>query len=544
MNRVSPARNATFDQVGGFQGVTHAVARLYERMAADPELAYLIPPGSTEEARWQVELLLTDALGGPMTYDGPEPREVATRLGIDGHKARSLLDLLIASFQDAGADRAAEPAIRARCEAAAARFGVALIAGPAHAQVEQRRALIEGAVTLVRQAGLSGWNLFVLDPDLTVVHLSPDATRAALACDAELRYAFNLGAADLLGSSILRFHPAPTQLQGAFADRSRAPAETIWSFGRVVWKARLFPVSGAAGQHLGWAVPWRDESEAHRIDGVFQRLRAQAEELPVPIMFPDSGFERWLGNAACDEALERLAPYLPAGARTSGGFPIELFFPDPAVRQSLFRSPERLPYKTRLKLGPETIAILVAPVLDEEQRYLGPQITWEVVHFTRPEEQSPTRAANAGGAAVAASEATPAAQALRVEARGLETLAGELTTLIGLLDTIADHADAQAYQEPVLEPSASGNALQDAEAAVARAVGLVRQAAVEAAVSLASETRSVTGSLGAELRKATGRAQARAQALERFVSLASGLSEIRASLGSAAAELGPEEVPR
>jgi hypothetical protein len=244
--------------------------------------------------------------------------------------------------------------------------------------------LVAMAESLVAGVRLEYRNLFVLDAHFTVVHANPEAERSARLAEADLRRVFGLGAADLSGTSLLRFHPAPTQLQGILAGQTNLHRETTWSFGRTTWKAQAFVIADAGGL-LGYAVAWRDETEASRAADIFRRLRAEAEELPVPLMYPDRACELWYGNAACEVALERLAPYLPFAVNPLEGVPARLFFPDVAERQAIFSDPDRLPHKRQLQLGPETISILVSAVRDQEQRFIGPQITWEIVYFTRSE---------------------------------------------------------------------------------------------------------------------------------------------------------------
>jgi hypothetical protein len=207
-------------------------------------------------------------------------------------------------------------------------------------------------------------------------------------------------------------------------------------------------VRGPDGATLGYAVLWRDESDAYRNQEVFQRLRTQAEDLPVPVMFPDPTQERWFGNAACENALERLAPHLPHPVSALDGVPISIFFPDEARRRKLFGDPDLLPHKEQVQIGPETVAILVTPVRDQEQHYLGPQVTWEIIHFTRPVEPVSHAAEPAAVASpllpAAGNEASSLGPSLRLQARALETATHELQTVIRLLDTAADELEGES----------------------------------------------------------------------------------------------------
>jgi methyl-accepting chemotaxis protein len=332
-----------------------------------------------------------------------------------------------------------------------------------------------------------------------------------------------------------------------------------------VWKARISAVLSGAGTLMGYAISWRDETDLHRAEAVFQRLRSQAEDLPVPIMYPDPKIEKWFGNAACEHALQRLAPYLPFPVNPLDGVPIQLFLPDESARRALFRDPARLPYKAQLKMGPETIAILVSPIRDEEQRYLGPQITWEIVHFTRKEAPAaptprvsrpvgappPAVPRTAAAAAVVPVPMHPAdaapspVKALRGEARALESAAADLQTLVRLLDLVADQAEGQGSEVVAFEASAPDSGVTgQAEAAIAAALVAVRRAAAEATGALSEEARSFTAELQDRVRGTMQRTQHSAEALGRIMTAASGLTELRQALGEPAAEVSAGRAAR
>src|SRR5512147_3134667 len=80
-----------FERLGGFDAVERTVARLLERIAGDPVLASLLPAGNHDALGWGIQLLLTDRLGGPMAYDGPDLTEVARRHGLDAPRWRAVL---------------------------------------------------------------------------------------------------------------------------------------------------------------------------------------------------------------------------------------------------------------------------------------------------------------------------------------------------------------------------------------------------------------------------------------------------------------------
>ncbi|MBK9693021.1 MAG: hypothetical protein IPO73_15255 [Gemmatimonadetes bacterium] len=533
----SPARAGLFDRLGGFDALDQAVARAFVRASADPSLAGRIPAAPGADATWQAQMFLTELTGGPMAYDGPDPRGVAARLALTGQDVGTLGAHLGAAFEAAGVPEAAVAELRGLLAREAARLGLggapADPVPPAVPSVSPVESLVAAAVLEAARLGLDDGNLFVLDAQLTLVHLNPGAVAGVQAADGELRRAFNLGAAELVGHPIIRIHPAPTQFSALFADPDRLPRETTWCFGRAVWKAHPFAVRQAGGV-VGYGVAWRDLSEQHRNQAVFQRLRSQAEDLPVPVMLPDATLERWFGNAACEAALARLAPYLRTPVQASDGVPVGIFFPDVAARRALFADPAQLPHKTQVQFGPETVAVLVSPVLDQDQRYVGPQITWEIVHrMPVAQGPGPTPAPDAAPVAMPSPDpvasGAPGVAVLRQEARALEGVSADLLTLTRLLDAVAEEAEQAGL--PVPDPGSDAatrpEALRRADQAVVEALRAVQAAAAEAAAAVAAEAQGLSGTFGSRLTEAVDRAQASADAIRRIRALAAGLAELR-----------------
>ena len=72
---LSSVQNAPLDRLGGLDTLERGVAILFTRLKATPELMPLLPSGAdndSSDAEWQLQLWLTDILGGPMRYDGPD----------------------------------------------------------------------------------------------------------------------------------------------------------------------------------------------------------------------------------------------------------------------------------------------------------------------------------------------------------------------------------------------------------------------------------------------------------------------------------------
>lgn len=504
---LSPVPVASFERLGGGDTLTRAVALLFARLKAAPALQPLLYDGSipanSAEVERQVRLWLTDRLGGPMSYDGPDVAGLCRQLQVDSERWNRLVRMAGDALLAAGAPSSAVDEARVLLLAALPVREGTIKQGPVGSEPKPDAvALRQAAEAVVVAAGLSGWNLFVLDPDLVLIHEDEAASAALVRCDADLRRAFGLGATELLGKSVLRFHPAPSQFQGLLSETARLSRDTTWCFGRVAWRARVFVLSAAGPGRPGFAIVWRDESEAYRREAIITRLKAQAEELPIPVMYPDAEGELWFGNAACAHALARLAPWLPPHLNLSNGIHGALFFPEAAERQSLFTAREALPLKKRMTFGPETVSLLVTAVCDDDQQMLCPQVTWEIVHSIAPVVMAPAPPPPSGGRVPPEGATQPrlhprprnlteASSDLRREARALETSALALSWLGGVLDALADQAAGAGAGLPTAE----------LERAVAAALGQLNEIArpinrVVGDASLSVVEDSMTNSVG------------------------------------------------
>lgn len=483
----SPDRTTLFDRIGGVDLIDRVSRGVLDRIEADSGLRRLLVDVNLATVTWQLQMFLTDLMAGPVTYDGPSPASLGIGAQLHRHEFDRLANILQDALRGAGVP---EPET-ADVIAAFIPFadGMTMAIGGSGTPITEIERLVEAAARQAELDGVSGDNLFVADLELNLVHLNGCAKAALQARDSELRRAFGLGAADLPGTSLLRFHPAPTQLQALLRNTAALPYETLWSFGRVVWKARIGAIPDGDGVTLGFLVSWEDVSERQRHAAAMQRVWALAEELPVPVMYPETGLETWRGNPACVHAFQRLEGYLPAKFDPAAGIPIEIFFPDPVHRAEVFSGPDRLPHKERLIIGPETIAVLVSAVRGQEKEYLGPQITWEfITHLESRAVPAPSVAdltvVPVGDPQSPLPPRNDPVLDLRAHARRFARAAEEMVSLSRLLDTVADEAGRNGHSDGTpVEPAAlqglarSGEQAALAARAAVRIVGTARDAA-------------------------------------------------------------------
>ena len=106
--RVLPGqRKAPFYRLGGGDVIERAVTTLFAHFKATPDLIHFLPDsnsaGYTAEVEWNVQLWLTDILGGPMTYNGPNVAALFGKPNVAPDIWARLDGLIAEALQDAGA---------------------------------------------------------------------------------------------------------------------------------------------------------------------------------------------------------------------------------------------------------------------------------------------------------------------------------------------------------------------------------------------------------------------------------------------------------
>ncbi len=108
---LSSVQNAPFDRIGGLDIIERAVAHLFTSFRTTPDLMPLLPDGvdigNTGDVEWQVQLWLTDILGGPMKYDGPQLAALFGYQNATPEMRSRLGGLIIEALQAVGAPAAA-----------------------------------------------------------------------------------------------------------------------------------------------------------------------------------------------------------------------------------------------------------------------------------------------------------------------------------------------------------------------------------------------------------------------------------------------------
>jgi hypothetical protein len=162
-------------------------------------------------------------------------------------------------------------------------------------------------------------NIFIADQDLRLIYMNPRAARTLSQIDHELRATFHIGAVDILGGSIHRFHRDPDRVERILRDGKSLPREATFSFGAVTLRTRINALQDANHKTVGYIVVWDDvsneisyekrirESAEHEVNQARDMLR-RLDELRTSIHdISHSASEASMVGASAVEAIEAVS---------------------------------------------------------------------------------------------------------------------------------------------------------------------------------------------------------------------------------------------
>ncbi len=109
------------------------------------------------------------------------------------------------------------------------------------------------------------------------------------------------------------------------------------------------------------------------------RVRSMLDNAPVNLMCADMDLRVQYMNIAARETLRKIEPFLPVKVDEILGKPIDLFHKNPEHQRGMLATDKHLPHETQIQVGDEKMHLRISAVYDQNRRYIGPMVTWEVV---------------------------------------------------------------------------------------------------------------------------------------------------------------------
>jgi methyl-accepting chemotaxis protein len=160
-------------------------------------------------------------------------------------------------------------------------------------------------------------------------------------------------------------------VSGEFLRRARSGAK-VWL------EATYNPIPGLDGKPFK-IVKFASDITAKKNET--SRLLRMIDQMPVAVMTadPKNDFKINYLNTTSRKTLEAIERYLPIKASEMMGRSFDVFHKNPHHQRNMLADASRLPHRTKIKVGPETLDLQVSAMTDPDGAYVGPMLTWSVV---------------------------------------------------------------------------------------------------------------------------------------------------------------------
>ena len=225
--------------------------------------------------------------------------------------------------------------------------------------------------------------------------------------------------------------------------------------GRRVWlEATYNPVLGADGKPER-VVKFAADITAKKNET--SRLMTMIDGMPVAVMTADPAddFKINYMNKTSQTTLTTIERYLPIKVSEMMGRSFDVFHKNPHHQRNMLADASRLPHRTKIKVGPETLDLRVSAINGPDGRYVGPMLTWSVVSAQVGMAAEVSRVVEAVGSAVAEMQrsaegltrsAEEARQRASSVAAGSEQMTASIQEISGQVGSVSERAKRIATQ--------------------------------------------------------------------------------------------------
>ena len=109
------------------------------------------------------------------------------------------------------------------------------------------------------------------------------------------------------------------------------------------------------------------------------RVQSMVENAPINVIFADTDHRITYVNPASVATLKTLEDLLPVSVDQIVGQNIDIFHKNPEYQRKILDNPSKLPHRGKIKLGEETLDLLISAIRDSNGERIGSMATWSVI---------------------------------------------------------------------------------------------------------------------------------------------------------------------
>jgi methyl-accepting chemotaxis protein len=184
---------------------------------------------------------------------------------------------------------------------------------------------------------------------------------------------------EVVGSSYDVFHKNPAHQKRLLANERNLPHRTIIDVGPEKLDLLVTAVHNNEGDYIGPMVTWDVVTEKVKLENDVARVQSMMENSPINTMTCDLDFKINYMNPKSHDTLKLIEKALPIPVDRMVGNTIDVFHKVPEKQRRLLSDPRNLPHRAKIKVGENYMDLLVSAIYDQNKKYLGPMVTWDLI---------------------------------------------------------------------------------------------------------------------------------------------------------------------
>ncbi len=401
-------KKSIFDQIGGAAAVEAAVEQFYQRVLVDPLLKPFFKDTNLNWLKKSQVRFFTTALGGPQIYKGADMKSAHAEMKIEekhfGRVAQHLADTLRALkvpppliqqiMQTAGSlapdiiNTPTNNQSRTNTNKTAMKATPTSTSNP-RARKSNGRPAAERSVNAPPEIDVQDLRgqIAAINRVQAVIEFELDGT--IITANENFLKTLGYSLDEIQGQHHSLFvepaYKASAEYKQFWRDLGDGKSQSaeykrIGKGGKEVWiQASYNPILDESGHPVKVVKFATDITASVKERAINERYAGMVDNSPINIMFADRDLKIQYLNPSSIKTLKTLEKLLPVPADKMIGQNIDIFHKNPSYQRGVLGDPKNLPRTAHISVGPETLDLLVSPIYDKNQNFLGSMATWSVI---------------------------------------------------------------------------------------------------------------------------------------------------------------------
>lgn len=223
-------------------------------------------------------------------------------------------------------------------------------------------------------------NVFFADQDLNLKYINNKGRQTLNSMANVIREQFNLSIENLEGINLDILHKGRAkEIRQILSNPKNFPYRSTIKLGALLLDLNINILFSETNQIEGYIVNWEDVTAKAHAEDEAVRFKQMIDLAPINIMIANPDGVMMYMNKRSASTLKVIEKFLPDRVENLPNKSIDWFHKRPEVIRKIIADPKNLPHTTIIQVGDQKLDLLVSAVFDNNSKYIGPMVTWELV---------------------------------------------------------------------------------------------------------------------------------------------------------------------